>query len=91
MLIIVSADCIHHRAYLQWSLVVASIEEFAERYSIPKAFIGLILLPIVANAAEHVTSVWMALKGQMELTIGICVGSSIVRVAQTRNSIVFNS
>ncbi|KAK0441097.1 Sodium/calcium exchanger protein-domain-containing protein [Armillaria borealis] len=57
--------------------LVASIEEFAERYSIPKAFIGLILLPIVANAAEHVTSIWMAMKGQMELTIGICVGSSI--------------
>ncbi|GJE87088.1 calcium/proton exchanger [Phanerochaete sordida] len=57
--------------------LVASIEETAERYSIPKAFIGLILLPIVANAAEHVTSVWMAMKNKMELTIGICVGSSI--------------
>lgn len=57
--------------------LVASIEETANRYSIPKPFIGLILLPIVANAAEHVTSVWMAMKGRMELTIGICVGSSI--------------
>ncbi|KAJ3877111.1 Sodium/calcium exchanger protein-domain-containing protein [Lentinula edodes] len=57
--------------------LVASIEEFADRYHIPKPFIGLILLPIVGNAAEHVTSIWMALKGQMELTIGICVGSSI--------------
>ncbi|KAJ7735278.1 Sodium/calcium exchanger protein-domain-containing protein [Mycena maculata] len=58
-------------------ILVGSIEETAERYDIPKPFIGLILLPIVANAAEHVTSVWMAMKGQMELTIGICVGSSI--------------
>ncbi|EIN07147.1 calcium/proton exchanger [Punctularia strigosozonata HHB-11173 SS5] len=57
--------------------LVASIEETAERYHIPRAFIGLILLPIVANAAEHVTSIWMALKNKMELTIGICVGSSI--------------
>ncbi|KAI0761441.1 Sodium/calcium exchanger protein-domain-containing protein [Irpex lacteus] len=57
--------------------LVASIEETAERYHIPKPFIGLILLPIVANAAEHVTSVWMAMKDKMELTIGICVGSSI--------------
>ena len=30
-------------------LVVASIEETAERYSIPKPFIGLILLPIVVS------------------------------------------
>jgi len=58
-------------------LVVASIEETAKRCRIPKAFIGLVLLPIVANAAEHVTSVWMAMKDKMELTIGICVGSSI--------------
>jgi len=57
--------------------LVASIEEFAERYHVPKGFIGLILLPIVANAAEHVTAVWMAMKNQMELTINICVGSSI--------------
>lgn len=57
--------------------LVSSIEETAERYHIPKPFIGLILLPIVANAAEHVTSVWMAQKDRMELAIGICVGSSI--------------
>ncbi|KAL0946554.1 hypothetical protein HGRIS_012759 [Hohenbuehelia grisea] len=57
--------------------LVASIEETAERYHIPKAFIGLILLPLVANAAEHVTSVWMAMKGKMEITITISVGSSI--------------
>jgi len=57
--------------------LVASIEETAQRYHIPKAFIGIILIPIVANAAEHVTSVWMAMKGKTDLTIGICVGSSI--------------
>ncbi|KIJ69136.1 hypothetical protein HYDPIDRAFT_105703 [Hydnomerulius pinastri MD-312] len=57
--------------------LVASIEETATRYNIPKAFIGVILLPIVGNAAEHVTSVWMAMKDKYELTIGICVGSSI--------------
>lgn len=57
--------------------LIASIEETAERYHISKTFIGLILLPIVANAAEHVTSIWMAMKNKMELTITICVGSSI--------------
>jgi len=57
--------------------LVASIEETAQQYHIPKPFIGLILLPLVANAAEHVTSVWMAMKDKMELTISISVGSSI--------------
>ncbi|KAB5595465.1 Vacuolar calcium ion transporter [Ceratobasidium theobromae] len=58
-------------------ILVGSIEQTAEKYHIPKTFIGLILLPLVANAAEHVTSVWMAMKGKLELTIGISVGSSI--------------
>ncbi|KAI5474781.1 calcium:hydrogen antiporter [Pseudohyphozyma bogoriensis] len=57
--------------------LVGAIDEFAKDFGIPKAFIGLILLPIVGNAAEHVTSVWMAMKGKMELTIGVSVGSSI--------------
>ncbi|GAA5989108.1 hypothetical protein JCM10908_001161 [Rhodotorula pacifica] len=57
--------------------LVGAIDEFAQDYNIPKAFIGLILLPIVGNAAEHVTSVWMAAKGKMELTIGVAIGSSI--------------
>ncbi|EGG05435.1 uncharacterized protein MELLADRAFT_56421 [Melampsora larici-populina 98AG31] len=57
--------------------LVDSIDEFATSAGIPKAFIGLILLPIVGNAAEHATSVWMAMKGKMELAIGVAVGSSI--------------
>ena len=34
---------------VSFASVVASIEEFAERYSVPKPFIGLILLPIVVS------------------------------------------
>jgi len=69
-------------------ILVGSIDETAQQWQIPKRwairpviadsrFIGLILLPLVGNAAEHVTSVWMACKGKMELTIGVAVGSSI--------------
>jgi len=58
-------------------ILVGSIDETAQQWHIPKKFIGLILLPLVGNAAEHVTSVWMACKGKMELTIGVAVGSSI--------------
>lgn len=44
---------------------------------ISEAFIGLILLPIVGNAAEHVTAVTVAMKNKMDLAIGVVVGSSI--------------
>lgn len=57
--------------------LVSAIDETAKEYGIPKAFIGTILLPIVGNAAEHVTSVWMAAKNKMEIAIGVAVGSSI--------------
>ncbi len=44
---------------------------------ISQAFIGLIILPIVGNAAEHVTAVTVAAKNKMDLAIGVAVGSSI--------------
>lgn len=57
--------------------LVGAIDETAQKYEIPKAFISTILLPIVGNAAEHVTSCVMAYKGKMEIAIGVSVGSSI--------------
>lgn len=57
-------------------LMVGSIEDVSEDYDIPKSFIGLILLPIVGNAAEHMTAVVAAFKGKMDLAIGVAVGSS---------------
>eukprot|EP00931_Biecheleriopsis_adriatica_P029656 TRINITY_DN17577_c0_g1_i1.p1 TRINITY_DN17577_c0_g1~~TRINITY_DN17577_c0_g1_i1.p1 ORF type:complete len:432 (-),score=60.05 TRINITY_DN17577_c0_g1_i1:81-1376(-) len=56
--------------------LVASIEDVSETYGIPKAFIGLILLPMVGNAAEHMTAVMSAYKGRMDLSLGVAVGSS---------------
>lgn len=41
-----------------------------------ETFLGLILLPIVGNAAEHATAVTVAMKDKMDLSIGVAVGSS---------------
>jgi Ca2+:H+ antiporter len=54
-----------------------SIEPMVKSTGISQAFIGLIILPIVGNAAEHVTAVTVAMKNKMDLAIGIAVGSSI--------------
>lgn len=56
--------------------LVDSIEDVSEHYGLPKAFIGVILLPIVGNAAEHSTAVVCAYKGMMDLALGVAVGSS---------------
>jgi Ca2+:H+ antiporter len=44
---------------------------------VSKTFVGLILLPIVGNAAEHATAVTVAVKDKMNLAIGVAVGSSM--------------
>jgi Ca2+:H+ antiporter len=57
--------------------LVGSIETIVETTQISKAFIGLILIPIVGNAAEHVTAVVVALRNKMDLAMGVAIGSSI--------------
>ena len=42
-----------------------------------RTFVGLILLPIVGNAAEHATAVTVAIKDKMDLAIGVAIGSSM--------------
>ena len=54
-----------------------AIEPMVESSGVSQAFIGLIILPIVGNAAEHVTAVAVAMKNKVDLAIGIAVGSSI--------------
>ncbi|KAK6535713.1 hypothetical protein TWF694_002163 [Orbilia ellipsospora] len=57
--------------------LVSSISYVTSHSSISEYFVGLILLPIVGNAAEHVTSVTVAYKDKMDLAIGVAVGSSM--------------
>ncbi|KAJ2977243.1 hypothetical protein NQ176_g4483 [Zarea fungicola] len=58
--------------------LVASIKDVTgESSAVGEIFIGLIILPIVGNAAEHVTAITVAMKNKMDLAIGVAVGSSI--------------
>ncbi len=57
--------------------LVGSINYLVDNTGVSEAFVGLIILPIVGNAAEHVTAVTVASKNKMDLAIGVAVGSSI--------------
>ena len=57
--------------------MVNSIDALTQQGGISKTFVGLILLPIVGNAAEHATAVTVACKDKMDLAIGVAVGSSM--------------
>lgn len=57
--------------------LVDSIDSLVETAHISKTFVGLVLIPIVGNAAEHVTAIVVALKDKMDLAMGVAVGSSL--------------
>lgn len=57
--------------------MVDSIDAITSGGAISRTFVGLILLPIVGNAAEHATAVTVACKDKMDLAIGVAVGSSM--------------
>jgi Ca2+:H+ antiporter len=57
--------------------LVDSLDGFSTHYGVNKTFIGLVLLPIVSNAAEHVTAVLAARRNAVDLAMGVAVGSSI--------------
>ncbi|KUJ16640.1 calcium/proton exchanger [Mollisia scopiformis] len=57
--------------------MVDGIGSITESGTVSVEFVGLILLPIVGNAAEHATAVTVACKDKMDLAIGVAVGSSM--------------
>lgn len=58
-------------------LLVNNIEPMTKSLGISEMFVGLILIPIVGNVAEHTTAIIMALKNKMDISIEIAVGSSL--------------
>jgi len=65
--------------FVAWmsEILVGTVEHAAERLGMTDVFIGVFLLAIIGNAAEHSTAVLMAMKGKMDLALNIAVGSSI--------------
>lgn len=57
--------------------LVGSIEPAAHKLGLTQIFVGVILVALVGNAAEHSTAVMVAMKNKMDLALGIAVGSSL--------------
>ncbi|ORY51542.1 calcium/proton exchanger [Rhizoclosmatium globosum] len=57
--------------------LVDSLDGLSAKAGLSKTFIGIIILPIVGNAAEHVTAVSAAMRNKMDLVIAVAVGSSM--------------
>jgi Ca2+:H+ antiporter len=66
-------------AMIAWvsEILVGSVEQAATALGMSSIFIGVIVVAVIGNAAEHTTAVTAALKNRMELSMGIAIGSSL--------------
>lgn len=57
--------------------LVGTIDEVGQILNINRTFIGLVVLPVVGNAAEHISAIIAASKNKLDLAIGVALGSSL--------------
>ena len=57
--------------------LVGTIESVRTTLGLTEVFVGVIVVAIIGNAAEHSTAILMALKNKMDLSVGIAIGSSL--------------
>ncbi len=62
---------------LMAEMLVGAVEHTAQTWGMTEVFVGVILVAIIGNAAEHSTAVLMALKNKMDLAMNIAIGSSM--------------
>ncbi|HEY6566066.1 MAG TPA: calcium/proton exchanger, partial [Actinomycetota bacterium] len=61
---------------LMSELLVSSLEPALADIGLSEFFVGLILIPIIGNAAEHSSAVMFALRNKVDVTLEIAIGSS---------------
>jgi Ca2+:H+ antiporter len=72
-------------------LLVGALEHAAETLGLTQIFVGVILVAIIGNAAEHSTAVLAAMKNKMDLALSIAVGSSLQIALLVAPILVFSS
>jgi Ca2+:H+ antiporter len=62
---------------IESELLVGTLESTLEHFQVTPLFMGVILLPIIGNAAEHATAVTVAMKDKMDLSFSVALGSTM--------------
>ena len=57
--------------------LVGAVEGARETLGLTEVFVGVIIVAIIGNAAEHSSAILLAMRNKMDVTIGIAVGSSL--------------
>jgi Ca2+:H+ antiporter len=66
-------------ALIAWmsEILVGSVEKAAMSFGMTSVFVGVIVVAIVGNAAEHSTAILVSMKNRMDLALSIAIGSSL--------------
>lgn len=62
---------------LESEMFVGAVEPMTKTVGLSEFFVGIILVPIIGNAAEHSTAIVMAVKNKMDVAVEIALGSSL--------------
>lgn len=56
--------------------LIDAIKGTVDSWNVSREFVGIIMLPIIGNAAEHYTAITVAMRNKMDLALGVAAGSS---------------
>jgi Ca2+:H+ antiporter len=76
---------------LMSELLVASVEAVTDTLGLTPFFVGIIIVPIIGNVAEHLVSVQAAIQNKMDLSLSIALGSSLQIALFVTPVLVFSS
>ncbi|MCE5221253.1 MAG: calcium/proton exchanger [Clostridium sp.] len=62
---------------IESEFLVNGIESITKSLGLSEFFVGIIIIPIIGNAAEHSTGIVMAMKNKMDVALEIAIGSSL--------------
>jgi Ca2+:H+ antiporter len=65
--------------FIAWlsEILVGAVEPVVTQLGVTEFFLGIVLIPLVGNVAEHLVGVQMAVKNRIELSLAISLGSSL--------------
>ncbi|MGL4569876.1 MAG: calcium/proton exchanger [Clostridium sp.] len=76
---------------IESELLVSAVEPMTASLGLSEFFVGIIVIPIIGNAAEHSTAIVMALKNKMDVAVEIAIGSSLQIILFVAPVLVFLS
>lgn len=72
-------------------MLVGSVEHVTQSLHLSEFFIGIIVIPLIGNVAEHLVAVETAMKNKIELSLGVSLGSSLQVALFVAPALVFIS